>query len=162
VGEAKRTRASRRWQRQALLIFLAVYLLVVAGLVYRYVSTSMKVDELRKWQSGHAQALDLVHDGRAAWKELGPVVDTKNYPLELLLETYQSIPLDQLHLTDFETGDGNLIIEGEAKNVSGAFQLFNKLKGDPYFSGYTLNMGNPHPLPNDLAKFRIEGSHASN
>jgi hypothetical protein len=160
VGEAKRTRASRRWQRRALVAFLAVYLLAVAGMVSRLVMTSRNVDDLRKWQSEHAQALALVQEGRAAWKELAPVVDTKNYPLELLLQASQSIPADQLHLTLFEAGGGHLLIKGEAKNVAGAFQFLNKLKSDPSFSGYSLLMGNPRPLPNDLAQFQIEGTHA--
>jgi hypothetical protein len=123
--------------------------------------TSLKVNDLRKWQSEHTQALALVQDGRAAWKELAPVVDTKNYPLELLLQSSQSIPADQLHLTLFEAGDGHLLIKGEAKNVAGAFQFFSKLKSDPYFSGYALVMGNPRPLPNDLAQFQIEGTRAT-
>jgi hypothetical protein len=161
VGEAKRTRASRQWQRRALVIFLAVYLLAIAWMVSRMVMTSLKVDDLRKWQSEHAQALALVHDGRAAWKELAPVVDTKSYPLELLLEASQAIPTDQLHLTLFEAGNGHLLIKGEAKNVAGAFQFLTKLKSDPYFSTYTLDMGNPRPLPNDLASFQIEGNHAN-
>jgi hypothetical protein len=162
VGEAKRTRASRRWQRRALAAFLVVYLLAVAWMASRLVLTSLQVDELRKWQSEHTQALALVQEGRAAWKELAPAVDTKSYPLELLFHASQSIPADQLHLTLFEAGDGHLLIKGEAKNVAGAFQFFNKLKSDPYFSGYTLDMGNPRPLPNDLAQFQIEGSHAGN
>ncbi len=160
VDEAKRIRASQRWRRRALAAFLAVYLLAAAGMVLRLALTSRKVDDMRKWQSEHTQALAMVHDGRAAWKELAPVVDTKNYPLELLLQASKSIPADQLHLTLFEAGDGKLLIKGEAKNVAGAFLFFNKLKGDPYFSGYTLIMGNPRPLPNDLAQFQIEGTHA--
>jgi hypothetical protein len=162
VGEAKRVRAGRQWQRRAVMLFLAVYLLAVAWMVSQLVLTSMKVDELHKWQSEHAQTLGLVREGRAAWKDLTPVVETKNYPLELLLEAYQSIPIDQLHLTHFDVGNGNLAIQGEAKNVAGAFQFFSKLKSDPYFSSYALSMANPSPLPNDLAKFRIEGTRASN
>jgi hypothetical protein len=162
VGEARRTRASRAWQVRALGIFLLVYLVAVGWLVWREVATARQVAALHQWQAGHEEALDLVHQGRAGWRELGPVVDTKNYPLELLLETYQSIDLNQLHLTLFETGGGHVLIKGEAKNVAGAFQLFNKLKGDPYFSDYNLVMANPHPLPNDLAQFQIEGTRASN
>ena len=162
VGEAKRTRASRRWQRRALAVFLVVYLLAVAWMVSRLVMTSLKVDDLRKWQSEHTQAVALVQEGQAAWKELAPVVDTKSYPLELLLQASQSIPADQLHLTLFEAGDGHVLIKGEAKNIAGAFQFLDKLKSDPYFSGYTLEMGSPRPLPNDLAQFQIEGTHASN
>jgi hypothetical protein len=162
VSEAKRTRESRRWQRRALMIFLAVYMLAVAWVVSRYVMTSLKVGDLRKWQSDHAQALALVQDGRAAWKDLDPVIDTKSNPLELLRETCLSIPLDQLHLTLFETSDnGKVLIKGEAKNVAAAFQFFTKLKDDPFFSGYSLEMGNPRPLPNDLAQFQISGTRAT-
>jgi hypothetical protein len=162
VGEAKRTRAAQRWQRRALLIFLAAYVLLVAWLASRYITTSSKVAELQKWQTDHAQALELVHNGRAQWKELAPVVDTKSYPLELLLEAAKSIPADQLHLTLFEAGNSHVLIKGEAKNVTGAYQFWNKLKSDPYFSAFALDMGNPRPLPNDLAQFQIEGAHASN
>jgi hypothetical protein len=133
----------------------------VAWLVSQLVLTSRKVDDLRKWQSENAPALNLVREGRASWKELAPVVDTNNYPLELLLQASQAIPTDQLHLTLFEAGSGHLLIKGEAKNVAGAFQFLNKLKSDPFFSGYNLEMGNPRPLPNDLAQFQIEGTHAA-
>jgi len=162
VGEAKRARAARQWQRRAVLVFLLIYLMAVAWFVTQMVMTSMKVDDLRKWQSDHEQAVASVHDGRSAWKQLAPVVDTKNYPLELLLQASHSIPADQLHLTLFEAGNNKLLIKGEAKNVAGAFLFFSKLKSDPYFSGYTLTMDNPRPLPNDLAQFQIQGSRANN
>ena len=161
VGEARRTRANRRWQMRALVAFFALYLIAAAWLITHLVMTSMKVTELRKWQADHAQALALVHEGRAAWKDLAPVVDTQNYPLELLLHASQSIPADQLHLTLFKSGMGHLLIKGEAKNVAGAFQFLQKLKGDPYFSHYNLTMANPRPLPNDLASFQIDGTYAS-
>jgi len=161
VGEAKRKRESSRWRKRAVLAVLAIYLLAVAALVSRLVATSMQVDDLRKWRADHADALALVDEGRATWKELAPVMDTNGYPLELLLHASQSIPADQLHLTLFEAGENHLLIKGEAKNVAGAFQFFDKLKGDPYFSGYTLDMANPRPLPNDLAQFQIEGTRAT-
>jgi len=162
VGEAKRNRASRKWQGRALAVFLVIYLVAVAWFVTRLVMTSRNVTELHQWQADHADALHLVHDGRSTWKDLRPVVDTDNYPLELLWQAAQSIPADQLHLTLFEAGGGHLLIKGEAKNVAGAFDFLNKLKSDPSFSRYSLIMGNPRPLPNDLAQFQIEGTDASN
>ena len=160
VGEARRSRANRQWQVRALVAFLALYVLAVGWLVTHLVMTSMKVAELRKWQIDHNDALTLVHEGRTAWKDLAPVVDTQNYPLELLLHASQSIPADQLHLTMFKSNQGHLLIKGEAKNVAGAFQFLQKLKADPYFSSYTLTMANPRPLPNDLASFQIDGTYA--
>ena len=159
VGEARRTRANQRWQRRAVAIFLLLYLVAVAWFVSQLILTSRKVDDLHKWQAENAPALEVVREGRAAWRELAPVVNTHNYPLELLLQASHWIPPD-LHLTLFEAGSGHLLIKGEAKNVAGAFQFLNKLKSDPFFSSYNLDMGNPRPLPNDLAQFQIEGTDA--
>jgi len=162
IGEVRRSRESRRWIGRALAGLFVVYLLALAWFAWQYVQTSMKVAELRKWQDAHSADVDTVMSGRAAWKQLAPVVDYKYYPLELLKRIQAAIPADQLHLTLFECdSQGKLQIRGEAKNVAGAFTFFEKLKNDSYFSRYNLQMGNPRPLPNDLASFQItEGSHA--
>ena len=161
VGEAQRTRESQRWMKQAAYVFLVLYLLAVGWFVTHFVMTSMQAKKLRKWQTDNADAVQAVEDGQATWKELGPVVDTTHYPLEMLSHASQLIPGDQLHLTLFEASYDHVLIKGEAKNVAGAFQFLSKLKADPYFAGYNLDMGNPRPLPNDLAQFQIEGTRAS-
>ena len=163
IGEARRTRESRRWIGRALLGLLVVYVAAIAWFAWQYVQVSMKVAELRKWQDAHSAEIDTVTAGRAAWKQLAPVVDYSYFPLEILKRVQAAIPADQLHLTLYECDDlGKLQIRGEAKNVAGAFTFYEKLKADPYFGRYNLQMGNPRPLPNDLASFQItEGTHAS-
>lgn len=158
VGEAKRTREMRRWRNRGIWIAVAVYLLIVAGLLLRCYMTSRKVDELQKWQAAHVGAVTAIHTTAATWKALQPVVDEKNYPLELLLHACKSMPADQMHLTLFEASEGHLLIKGEAKNVAAAFQFLDHLKTDPGFTGYTWNMGQPQILPNDLAQMQIEGT----
>jgi hypothetical protein len=162
IGEARRARENQRWIKRLSIILFLLYLGVVGWFVTQYVLLSLKVADLRQWQAAHADDISLVEDGRSTWKALSPIVDTKHYPFELLLHAQQAIPADQLHLTLFETNsEGHLLIKGEAKNVAGAFTFLEKLKGDPYFDGYNLNMGNPRPLPNDLASFQIEGTRAT-
>jgi hypothetical protein len=163
IGEARRTRESRRWIGRALLGALVVYLAVIAWFAWQYVQVSLKVRELGKWQDANAADVDVVMSGRSAWKQLAPVVDYKYFPLEILKNAQAAIPADELHLTLFECDDqGKLQIRGEAKNVAGAFTFFENLKADPYFSRFNLQMGNPRPLPNDLASFQItEGTHAT-
>jgi hypothetical protein len=163
IGEARRSRESWRWFSRVLIGLLVVYLAVIAWFAWQYVQASMKVADLRKWQDAHATDIGTVMQGRAAWKQLAPVVDFKYFPLEILKKTTAAIPADQLHLTLFECDSrGKLNIRGEAKNVAGAFTFFERLKNDPYFAKFNLLMGNPHPLPNDLAAFQInEGNHAA-
>lgn len=161
VGEAQKAREVWRWRYRGLLVGAGLYLLLVAVLLTRLFVTSYKVDNLRRWQAEHAQAIALVHQTRAAWKELESVVNEKNYPLEQLLHCTNSIPADQLHLTLFEVSDGHLLLKGEAKNAAAAYQFLDNLKRDPNFAGYTWEMPQPHLLPNDLAQLQIEGTHAS-
>jgi hypothetical protein len=161
ITHAKQTQESQRWQKRIVIGVAVLYLLAALWLIGNLISTTLNVNKLRKWQAEHSAAVDQVLDGRAAWKDLAPVVDTGSYPLELLFHAAGSIPTDQLHLTLFETSPGRLLIKGEAKNVEAAFAFLAKMKADPYFSGYTLAMGNPRPLPNDLAQFQIDGTHAT-
>jgi hypothetical protein len=161
VGEAKRLRETRRWRMQAMMVAAILLVLGIGWFVSRLVMVSMKVGELKQWQALHTPAVELVHQGRATWKALGPVVDKDHYPLELLLHVQQAMPAEQLHLTLFEANEAHVLIKGESKNVAGAFDFYNKLKADPFFSSYTLDMGNPRSLPNDLAQFQIQGNRAN-
>lgn len=159
IGEARRARESQRWIKRAAVILFLAYLGLVGWFVWQYVQLSLKVAELRKWQDAHSADVDLVMAGRSSWKQLRPVVDYKYFPLEILRKVQAAIPADQLHLTLFECNDkGKLQIRGEAKNVAGAFTFFENLKNDRYFAAYNLQMGNPRPLPNDLASFEIDGT----
>jgi hypothetical protein len=158
VQQARQAREKRRWWRRAILLAIALYVLIAIAIAGQFLLTSAKVKELESWQAQHAQALALVRDTKAAWKDLLPVVDEKNYPLELLLNAAQAIPAEQLHLTLFEAGDGHVLIKGEAKNVAAAFEFLDSLKKSPGLAEYQWEMGQTHFLPNDLAQFQIDGT----
>jgi len=158
VAAAKRAREVKRWQWRGFLIALAVYLLVIGWFACQYFLLSGKVSELRQWQGQHAKTLAMINETRATWKDLQPVVDENNYPLELLLHTAEAIPENQLHLTLFEAGGGHLRIKAEAKDFGAASKFEENLKNDPHFTGYSWDMGQPRLLPNDLAQLQITGS----
>jgi hypothetical protein len=158
VSRARETRKAQRWQRRGFLLALVLYLVFTAWMVTNLFLLNTKVNELNRWQAQESPNLSLIHETQVAWKDLGPVVDEKDYPLELLLHCAGALPGDQLHLTLFEAEDGHLLIKGEAKNVSAAFQFLDQLKRDPYLSSYTWVMGQPQILPNDLAQLQIDGT----
>jgi hypothetical protein len=163
IHEARRSRESMRWITRAIALLVVLYLCAIAWMAWQYVQVSMKIADLKKWQDAHSADVDVVAANRAAWKQLAPVVDYNYFPLEILRRVQAAIPTDELHLTLFEVdSQGKLNIHGEAKNVAGAFTFFERLKEDSYFARYNLLMGNPRPLPNDLASFQItEGNHAA-
>jgi len=158
VSEAQKRREVRRWQYRAILAALVVYLLVDAWLGVRLYLTSRKVDELRRWNTDHAQDIALVRETRAAWKDLRPVVDQDGYPLEILFHLNESIPADQLHLTLFQCDPDHFMVKGEAKNFAAAYQFLDNLKTNKNFVGCTWDMPTPSLKANDLASFQIDGT----
>jgi hypothetical protein len=160
VFEVKRQRAARRWWTR--LGGLAALLLVAAVLALglRLFLVQRDVAQLKKWQAGHADALQMVHQTQAAWHELQPVVARDSYPLEVLLHTTASLPSDQVHLTLFEAEGNHVLIKAEAKNLTAAFQFFDALKKNPDLPGYAWEMAQPQSLANDVTQIQIEGTHA--
>jgi len=157
VGEAKKTREIQRWRNRGILIALIIYLLLVGLAMSQYIVTSRNIGQLAHWKSDHEQALALVHNTTAAWKELEPVVAEKDYPLEVLLNSAAAIPADQLRLTLFESNNDHILIKGEAKNASASFQYLENLKSNPALKDFSWAMSAPRLLPNDLAQFQIDG-----
>jgi hypothetical protein len=161
VREAIRRGQSRQWRQRAVAVVVALYLIAAGAMLWHYLSTARQVAALQAWQTTHAPTLAMIHGTSAAWKELSPVVNATDNPLEELLGCAAAIPSDQLHLTLFETSPGHILIKGEATNAAAAFQYLDRLKRNPQVSAYTWEMAQPHLLPNDLAQFQIEGDHAS-
>jgi hypothetical protein len=161
VVRFKQERHARRWKGRALLIAFAAYLLIPVFLIGQFLFMSYRVDGLRHWQSDHAAALASIQRAQDDWQHLQPVVDTGNYPLEILLHCASAIPQDQLHLTLFEINEDKVLLKGEATNVAAAYLFCDRLKSEPQLSAYTWKMDEPHLLPNDLAQLQIEGSHAT-
>ena len=161
VAQSKKEHHSRRWRKQALAAFLIIYLIAALIFVTRYFLLSHQMQGLRQWQSVNGPAIASIEQARMDWARLQPVVDTADYPLEVLLHCTAAIPKDQLHLTLFEMENGNVQLKGEATNVAAAYQLFDHLKGEKELSTYDWKMDEPHLQSNDLAQLQIEGTHAA-
>ena len=155
----RRESDARRWKGRVLLFALAAYLLFAALLIGQFLFTAHRLTGLRQWQGIHAGALAEIARARADWQRLQPVVDTADYPLEILLHTAAAIPQDHLHLTRFEVDGAKTSLQGEATDIAAAYSFFDRLKAD--LPAYDWKMGEPHLLPNDLAQFQIEGTHAA-
>lgn len=159
VGVARKNREIARWRNRGLALAFVIYLVFVAIMVGRYVMLSRQVDDLNKWQTAHAPELARVHQAQDVWKELEPVVDKSNYPLELLKDVQEVVPTDQLNLTLFQASGNHVLMKAEAKNVAAAYQFLTGLQHSPNLTQYTFNMGEPQIASTDLAKIQIDGYH---
>jgi hypothetical protein len=161
VFEAKRQRVTRRWWLRGGFLVLALITAAALALGVRLFLAQREIGQLGQWQAGHADALQMVHDTQAAWRELQPVVSRNSFPLEVLLHVSESLPTDQVHLTLFEAEGNHVLIKAEAKNLTAGFQFFDALKKNQNLPGYTWDMAQPHSLASDVTQLQIEGSHAA-
>lgn len=160
VETVKRQRATRRWQSLAAVIAVVLGIGLVAALGLRLFLTSREIAGLRQWQTAHASSLQTISDTRAAWQDLQPVVDTGNYPLEVLLQVAGALPADQVHLTLFEQEGYHLLIKAEARNLTAGFQFFDQVKRNPKLKSYSWEMTQPHSLANDVTQLQINGTRS--
>ncbi len=93
----------------------------------------------------------------ARWKALGPAIDTRYYPVEILLHLTASLPSEEIHITGYNQSARQISVDGEATNAALAYQFTDKLKKNDALRIFNFTMGDPRILPNNHAQFRIEG-----
>jgi hypothetical protein len=99
----------------------------------------------------------FVREAEATWKALAPALDSRYYPVEILLHLSESLPSDQVHITAFNQSARQISVDGEADTAALVYQFADKVKKNPGLQVFTFNMADPRILPNSHAQFRLEG-----
>lgn len=145
-----------RWKKLALRVGAAYAVLV--GLMVLYWGY-LHVDLLRmnKLIARDEPQVKFVRDAEATWKALAPAIDSRYYPVEILLHLSESLPSEQVRITAFNQSARQISIDGEGDNAQLAYQFADKVKKNPGLQIFTFSMADPRLLPNGHAQFRIEG-----
>ncbi|MGI8890794.1 MAG: hypothetical protein ACR2G0_08445 [Chthoniobacterales bacterium] len=140
--------------------------LKLAGAVYAglFLLFALYVGFLR-FQVGHlekvidrdAPKVEFIKSTEADWKALSPAIDPHYYPIEVLLNLFQSLPNSQVQITVYDQSARNISVQGEAPSAALAYQFAEKVKKNPALQAFAFNLGTPRILPNDHAQFRLEG-----
>ena len=93
----------------------------------------------------------------ARWKALAPAIDPRYYPIEVLLQLFESLPSPDVQITSFNQSARQLSVEGEATSTALAYQFAEKVKKNAELRTFQFEMAAPRILPNDHAQFRLEG-----
>ncbi len=99
----------------------------------------------------------FVRATESTWKALAPAIDTRYYPVEILLHLYESIPSRDVRITAYNQSARQISIDGEANSAALAYQFADKVKKNPGLQIFRFDMAAPRILPNDHAQFRLEG-----
>jgi len=104
-----------------------------------------------------APGTQFVRATEANWKALAPAIDTRYYPVEILLHIFESLPSPEVRITAYNQSARQVSIDGEANTAALAYQFIEKIKKNPDLRVFQFEMAAPRILPNDHAQFRLEG-----
>ena len=131
----------------------AILLLFLLYLGY----THFAVARLDRLIARDAPQTQFIRETETNWKALGPAIDPRFYPVEILLHLYESLPSADVRITAYNQSARQLSVDGEANTPALAYQFAEKVKKNTGLQNFRFDMASPRILPNNHAQFRLEG-----
>lgn len=154
----RRTQLARRGEwRKRLTRAAAVYGTIILLLVLYLIYTRIHISYLDRRIAHDAPQTEFVRAADANWKALGPAIDTRYYPVEILYHLSESLPSADVRITAYNQSARQISIDGEANTAALAYQFADKLKKNEGLKVFQFTMADPRILPNSHAQFRVEG-----
>jgi hypothetical protein len=100
---------------------------------------------------------EFVRAADSNWKALAPAIDSRYYPVEILVHLFESLPSPDVRITAYNQSARQISIDGEADSAALAYQFADKVKKNPGLQIFRFDVAAPRILPNDHAQFRLEG-----
>jgi hypothetical protein len=104
-----------------------------------------------------APQTEFVRAAEANWKALAPAVDSRYYPVEILLHLFENLPSSDVRITAYNQSARQISVDGEANTAALAYQFIENIKKNSDLRIFQFDMAAPRILPNDHAQFRLEG-----
>ena len=130
-----------------LLVVLLVYLAFMR----------MGIGRIEQQIARDAPKTEFVRATEANWKALAPAIDSRYYPVEILLHLFESLPSADVRITAYNQSARQISVDGEASTAALAYQFIENIKKKPELGVFQFDMAAPRILPNDHAQFRVEG-----
>jgi len=154
----RRTQLAKRgeWQRRLTMVgagYAALFLLFLLYFVY----TRFAIARLDRLIARDAQPTQFIRETETNWKSLAPAIDSRYYPVEILLRLSQDLPSPDVRITAYNQSARQISVDGEANTAALAFQFAEKVKKDGALQNFRFDMAAPRILANNHAQFRLEG-----
>lgn len=156
--EAEQRRLGRaRFRRIGLAVAVAYALLVfIAGgyLVWLNIQGTRLSADIDSLRSEATQIQPMIRQ----WQSVGPSIDSRRFPLEILRQVVESLPPQGIRLTIFDVTPERITVEGEAISASHAAKYFETVSHQNGMTDIDWQMPPPALLPNNTARFQIVGT----
>ncbi|MBA3272397.1 MAG: PilN domain-containing protein [Chthoniobacterales bacterium] len=130
-----------------LLLLFGVYLLVLR----------LELGRLTRRIANDTPKTEFIGQTETKWKALGPAIDPRFYPIEILQHLFESLPSPDVQITQFSQSARQVSVDGEAKTTALAYDFAERVKKNPGLQIFQFDMTPPRILPNEHAQFRLEG-----
>ncbi|MDG1357096.1 MAG: hypothetical protein P8P36_02765, partial [Akkermansiaceae bacterium] len=125
----KRVKEKRQKRNVLISITLVLYLGFAAYFGYHYVELTRSIDDqdkkIRDVKTNHAEIALF----NADWQQLAAVVESQNWPIQLLYRTATIIPLSQdLRFKVFEASRERIVIRGESSELKTTSSYSEKIR----------------------------------
>ena len=154
----RRSQLAKRgeWQKRLTLIG-AVYGGIVLLFLLYLAYTRFAIGRLDHLITRDAPQTQFIRDTEQDWKSLAPAIDSRFYPVEILLHLSEDLPSPDVRITAYNQSARQISVDGEANSAALAYQFAEKVKKDPALQNFRFDMAAPRILPNNHAQFRLEG-----
>jgi len=154
----RRSQLAKRgeWQKRITLAagaYGALFLLFLIYLGYTRFAIA-RLDRLIAHDAGPTQ---FIRETETNWKALAPAIDSRFYPVEILLHLSESLPSQDVHITSYNQSARQISVDGEANTAALAYQFAEKIKKNAGLQNFRFDMASPRILQNNHAQFRLEG-----
>ncbi|CAN5494780.1 hypothetical protein BH18VER1_BH18VER1_04360 [soil metagenome] len=129
------------------LLLLGVYLLILR----------LELGRLTRRIANDAPTTEFIQKTETKWKALGPALDPRFYPIEILQHLFECLPSPDVQITQFNQSARQVSVDGEAKTTALAYDFAERVKKNPGLQIFQFEMTAPRILPNEHAQFRLEG-----
>jgi hypothetical protein len=134
---------------------------VYAGLLFLLLAylglMRFQIGRLDRQIARDAPETEFVRETEAHWKALAPAIDSRYYPVEILLHLFESLPSPDVRITAYNQSARQISVDGEANTAALVYEFIEKIKKNPELRIFQFDMAAPRILPNDHAQFRLEG-----
>jgi len=145
----------RDWLALAGVIYLCLLLAAAAYIIW----LQRQVGQVNALVVQASPTVNDIGSRKARWTALAPATDPNRYAVELLQQINQSIPNEDLHVTDFEQqSPSEFEITGEAPSLDVANQYLNGLQDNAALKAFHITGSPPTVLSNDHAAFVIDAA----
>jgi hypothetical protein len=154
----RRSQLARRgeWRRRLLWAGGAYAGLLFLGLA-SLASIDFEIGSLDRRIARDASQTAFVRAAEANWKALAPAIDSRYYPVEILLHLFESLPSPDVRITAYSQSARQISVDGESSSAALAYQFIDKVKKNRELQVFQFDMAAPRILPNNHAQFRFEG-----